>query len=386
MGAPSIFLLLSLLGFPDAGDPLRPAPAQDRYEKVPIQGNLDFFLKQLLSGAEEKESIDELVKQLAKNPHFLELDSKKRDEILRKLTDPKLGPLLLKMAQQPIPVDQLSPEKLQSLLETLTKNPDPLLPDIEPAALPQADDPIANWTKDFLQQLDDSRAGEFLRGSAAWRDALRSLEGWTPARDAKVGWLERFTKAWRLPDKVQPRLGNLSGKMPNVPSMPRLSLNAPSLPRWSLNLGGGPHLSAPSVGAFGGFGGGDTIFWALVPILLALLGWFFYQKLGYATQKRTAAATLGPWPVDPAQVSTRTQLIQAFEYLALLLLGMQARTWNHRVIAAKMGTGAEKTAPAAELAQLYELARYTPGEEALPPKTQTTARRHLVQLAGGHAA
>ena len=91
---------------------------------------------------------------------------------------------------------------------------------------------------------------------------------------------------------------------------------------------------------------------------------------------------LGPWPVDPAAIQTRTQLVQAFEYLSLLRLGSGARSWNHLQIAAGLGDNSDSREAADQLASLYEQARYVPGAESLSPAAAQTARRTLTVLAG----
>ncbi len=100
---------------------------------------------------------------------------------------------------------------------------------------------------------------------------------------------------------------------------------------------------------------------------------------------------LGPWPVQPSAVRTRGDVVKAFEYLALLLLGRKASTSHHLDIAGKLATaqvdltGRRKNA-AEELAHLYEHARYAPPEEQLSEDELETARRDLGFLAGGAAA
>jgi hypothetical protein len=105
---------------------------------------------------------------------------------------------------------------------------------------------------------------------------------------------------------------------------------------------------------------------------------------------------LGPWPVQPAAVQTREELIRAFEYLSVLQLGPAARSWHHWAIASglgrfsgkavsttRWGDGWERRRQAAEqLATLYERARYAPPEEPLPEAALATARQDLCLLAG----
>jgi hypothetical protein len=134
---------------------------------------------------------------------------------------------------------------------------------------------------------------------------------------------------------------------------------------------------------------------------LVVIGGLFWWLVSRHTGKQSATDAepwhLGPWPVAPGAVATREELIRAFEYLSLLCLGAPARSWNHEVIAARLGQeagGANRAAPlltwdpdarrqAAEaLAGLYEKARYAPGSQPLPEAALAAARRDLCFLAG----
>ncbi|HEY7327887.1 MAG TPA: hypothetical protein VH592_09620 [Gemmataceae bacterium] len=124
---------------------------------------------------------------------------------------------------------------------------------------------------------------------------------------------------------------------------------------------------------------------------------------------------LGSWPVPPGAVSTRQDVIRAFEYLALLCLGPAAAACHHRQLAQRLAEhsphpspppqgGREHCSPsplvgegwgggnagrrqAAEmLAWLYEQARYAPAAEALSPEQLSDARHALCLLAGVTAA
>ena len=85
-------------------------------------------------------------------------------------------------------------------------------------------------------------------------------------------------------------------------------------------------------------------------------------------------------------MSTRQDLIRAFEHLAYLLLGRLARSLNHRDVAARLGRLDGAGAAAADrLARLYEQARYAPPDEVLPLHELTAARGDLAALAGAAA-
>jgi hypothetical protein len=146
-----------------------------------------------------------------------------------------------------------------------------------------------------------------------------------------------------------------------------------------------------------GWGGGlalvQTLLWVGVIGIGILILWQFRKRLVPGSVLARVAQTwrLGPWPVNPARVATRTELIQAFEYLSLLLLGVAARSWNHVDIAMALGAQArgpwaEKQRAAERLAALYAEARYAPENEPLTGLQLAEARRNLCYLAGVAAA
>jgi hypothetical protein len=140
-----------------------------------------------------------------------------------------------------------------------------------------------------------------------------------------------------------------------------------------------------------------------VGVLAVLLAVVLSVRARQAAASRKPVWQPGPWPVNPAQIRTRGQLVQAFEYLSLLNFGLDAQSWNHRVIAEhlsekKSPTGREiVTVPGPpdattggsrrehmvhELAELYERARYAPPGESLTDAGLAAARTDLCLLAG----
>lgn len=180
----------------------------------------------------------------------------------------------------------------------------------------------------------------------------------------------------------------------------KMSMNGKRLPSLSgLKLGGG---GGPSMPSFGGGGGGGVsggaeglgvigtmILWIGLMAVLAIIVWrlMVWQK-GLAEERaRAGVAKLGGWPIAPSEVFTREQFIRAFEYLSVLWLGLPARHWNHREIEARLSAAqpaerAEQRRAAHQLADVYEHARYLPGEEPLPEAELEAARRDLSFLAG----
>ncbi len=160
--------------------------------------------------------------------------------------------------------------------------------------------------------------------------------------------------------------------------------------RWPGSSAGArlPSVGAPHVGGPGA--GNQSILPVVLAILLLLAGvccWKLLRRRTNGGAKPDSPWSLGPWPVSPTAVTTRAELIQAFEYLALLVLGPKARHWNHREIAARLGESsarqsAERQLAADHLAGLYEHARYAPFSDSLPAEDIDSARRHLCVLAG----
>ena len=101
------------------------------------------------------------------------------------------------------------------------------------------------------------------------------------------------------------------------------------------------------------------------------------------TAKEDTGWKLGPWPVNPARMTTPQELIWAFEYLSLLRFGRAAVTWNHRDVAAGLGRDVpEFQQAAAHVAALYERARYAPVSDSLNDEAVIAARHDLCFLAG----
>jgi hypothetical protein len=164
------------------------------------------------------------------------------------------------------------------------------------------------------------------------------------------------------------------------------------------------HVPKPSLSGFGGSattslptstaaGGG----WLPMLLVLALGGVsvFLVWRLSWrlpspADDPELEPWRLGSWPVSPGGVSTRHDLVGAFEYLALLCLGPAASTCHHRELAQRLAAqdsdNPARRQAAEMLACLYEQARYAPPGESLSPGELTDARHALCLLAGVTAA
>lgn len=250
-----------------------------------------------------------------------------------------------------------------------------------PPAIEPPSDRMRDWLKDTLEQLESSRWGEQLRNTPGWQKLLADMDApgafasmrkhlngpsnWLPTWRPKMDW--RFN----LRDLHLPRIGRL-----------RLPFRLPGLPTARLGI---PHIGMPSIGApalpTNGFDWLQVVGWAA---LVGMAVYLLRTSLRPGGRAGHRGLALGPWPVSPASVTTRRQLVQAFDYLALLVLGMKVESWNHRQIAAGL---AEKNGAAPEaavrLAGLYELARYTEGPETLPERDRDLARQDLLLLSHG---
>ncbi len=283
-----------------------------------------------------------------------------------------------------------------------TKTPDPSNPTPQPTSpTPAASSPseeeqkeqeelardlalLAKHFEGLAESMPDSPAMQkFVQGLAEFQANLgsgatqRSPSGDGPSlahiahsiRDLN-GWLKLDENSMK--NITPPRLGPLPTVSPG--QFPRL------LP------GFGP-MTAPSFGVGSLPGPRSVAIFVAVAAIIVLLGWRFRDYLPGADAKRGAAWDLGAWPVEPSKVSSRAELIRAFDYLSLRRFGQTALSWNHRTVAARLGAGdAELTRAAERLASAYERARYAPETSPLDEAALTEARSDLCYLAGAVGA
>jgi hypothetical protein len=211
----------------------------------------------------------------------------------------------------------------------------------------------------------------------------------------KERW-DRLAKGWEL-DRFFSKDADWLGRL--VPdSLP--DLRAPS--RSSL-----PSLTQTPADGDGFFSSGSSSWLPLVlsvGVLAVLLAIVWSVRAQQTAASRKPAWQPGPWPVNPTEIRTRGELVKAFDYLSLLNFGLDAQSWNHRVIAEQLGekpsagrqivTGPGALVPnapakglrreqvAQELADLYEKARYAPPGESLTDAGLAAARTDLCLLAG----
>jgi hypothetical protein len=199
----------------------------------------------------------------------------------------------------------------------------------------------------------DFTGGGFTEEAAGLSNSLPDLSEFRPERG---GFWDELGSVFREMD------GPSLGSGPSVPSLP-------AVPSGDGDAWGGGLVALLSLGI-------------MLVLLWKMGGWSRWKT----TRGEAETWRLGSWPVSPAGVSTRRDLVRAFEYLALLRLGADASTHHHRELAkrlAEQGEGEPTRRQAAELlASFYEQARYAPADESLSQDELTDARHALCFLAG----
>jgi hypothetical protein len=261
--------------------------------------------------------------------------------------------------------------------------------------------PLARGLRGLAQRLGGLNSS--LNGSAALQGAVRELGRHIGEPD------QRWEQLGRGANALSERWGTLRDALHLdrlVPSSDSPWL-ARLMPRSLPSRLGEQALARPRLADTGPGNGGARSWSALLALLgLAAVAYAVWKVLDqwHFGHERSAAEEwdAGPWPVDPARVATRGELVQAFEHLSLLVLGRAARAWNHREIAEQLGheesrprpgqspqpplvvfpNGGERRLVAKELATLYEQARYSPPGDYLPDQAFAAARSALCRFAG----
>lgn len=404
------WMLACLLGIAFSPSVLAQDDEPRSYVPIPLDPNFEAKFKDRLKFEKQLGPFKDLVRQIIADPNKFPIDPKQLKEL--KFDDPQFKKALHDWAAN-------DPQLKQALQDWISKNPVGNQPDdvkqmhdnlktlldqskppmADPKKLPEfpkelpkmsqpprPDNAIPRAVENTMKNAENGKLGEWLRDSPAWRRAFSDLktaldnpnnqrwgmrdienklkwfegQNWTPVENAldrlrempRPNW-ERFR--W---DRPVPGLGGT---------------RAPNLP------GGLPDFSAPSLPTIG-----VGVSWLLFLAVLALLVWLLLRwakkQQGEATE--SDAVTLGPWPVRADAITTRADLVLAFDHLARLTLGAAAECWNHRVIAAQWSAKTPACTPVADgLAQLYELARYTPGDATLSETERTQARSAIAQIA-----
>lgn len=367
-----------------------------RYVPIPFDGDLEAMLRNRLADAADWEDflkkIPPSLKRLAPQLERMKDDERFRD-LLRMLKDQKLDKIAWpknlqdfeKVIQKQIkkqvapPVMPKPPPDGSPKAVAPMQLPTPPKPNPRPPRNDELETRFDRWVKDRLSDMESSNIGDMLRDSPAWQKTIedlgRALGNIRPDGD---GWnLRGVLEKWPLADNL--KLPDLDKwlKPPNwkLPDLPRWQVAMPGL-RIDNPLGG---LQVPALPGTGSLSGGWQItLWLLAAAAAGFIVWQAWKSLERRNQRASDGSTPGPWPILPADVATRADLVACFDHLSLRLLGKSAEAWNHRTVAERLG--AEETARrriATDLATLYEWARYSPGDAPMPPENLAAARSAL---------
>lgn len=146
-------------------------------------------------------------------------------------------------------------------------------------------------------------------------------------------------------------------------------------------------FGSPNFSAGGDIGGAATpvviVLVLIAAAVAAFVLWRYWPQIqAKLTNQPKPLPGLGPWTIDPRNVTDRETLVRAFEYISVLICGDGARVWNHQTIADAFRQNVHGAAPFADpLARLYALARYSPVNEPIAPADIAEARGYLCRLA-----
>jgi hypothetical protein len=227
----------------------------------------------------------------------------------------------------------------------------------------------------IVEKLDDSDKGSLGGYLKEYIKKKETDSAATSQADSGFGSLSKY-----FPSEMVNDIGSWFSQL-KVPSLPNVGPAMPPQADVSVGTGGASAMESVTHVAIG----------ALVVVLAGVLIWKLMGLKNALAGKEGNPWHVGAWPVQPSAVQTRADLVKAFEYLAVLLLGPGARARHHLELAEELGqqtraADARRSEAARTLAYLYELARYTPENETLPPDELATARRELSFLAGAAPA
>jgi hypothetical protein len=368
---------------PPWGGEDRPTPP--RYVPIPFDGNPEAVLEELLGQAREADILRKLIADIERDAKRLDYESmrqkfdalgQKNPELRKILKDAGVDNMLAKGKNQKPPTKEETKKLQDAVTKVLDKvqaapTPKPTSSvEVEPPVPPRPslDERAREWLRDVLEDARySSWFRELLQDSPGLEESLNDLIRSLDAGAGDESWLRDLT----LPLDVWDKVSSLS-----LPDLPEMHLPVPELSSW----GGGGSLPVPGVPAGGA--PSSAVVLSLTALLAVLVLAWWWVRARSQTHLPRQGWKLGPWPVLPQNVTTREQFMQAFEYLALLLVGIEARVSNHRAIAERMNAKAPRRREVVdELAALYEQARYAPAND-LSPAALNAARHHLCLLAG----
>jgi hypothetical protein len=399
----------------------QPGNSSHRFIDPPADSPLDEEgLSARVRDFSEQRDVDALVQALKDHPRLLNLKPKELEQLRQQVSkDPRFqDPKFREQVKKAVANGHLSDEQKETLKKAATTPPadsgadsDPNKPGGPNKLTPNPDQPI-EADKDSLERQRSANQRGSRTGDADWlnQQAAKRLNSFARMIDRTGGrnsdrlrnTLRQLTSRnlsdrnflnWQDPTGLNlgnnlGRLGKyLSGARSGSGTAERLS-RLPSTPNLGTPSGVGGSWSAPSFGNSASAGAGGILLWLLIVALILVILWQVSARMQAAGRRARAGWQLGPWPVDPRRVASRGELVQAFEHLAYLFLGPQARHCHHVDLAERLGaahaTPAGRAA-AAGLGHLYEQARYAPPEEPMPEADLVAARRDLSLLAEGSA-
>lgn len=352
--------------------------AEQKRTKDDERSNLLDKLKKFKNNPDQAPNFEELTKLLRNNPELRKTLEKWLEENGRRLP----GDLANQMrwflrATGPIEVPPIDPADLPTVL--------PPAPPLDPEEL-RSRERFGRWLEQ--QTKNWSRVNGPLRDSPAFDLARRDLEEYVKNfrnlprlnNTGLDGQLDRLgVKSW--PDRL---MSDLNVTMPKLDwaKMPKVKMPRLNVPSWK----GPPSIQVPNVGGPPAIGAGDgrSMLWLAALGVFVVVAWRLARL--YRPKLLVTLAERVYRPLPPERVTTREEMIRAFEHLALARLGEPARTWNHLEVAGELGgDDSERRRLAQELASCYEQARYTPASDPLPDERLAEARRALTVLSGGAA-
>lgn len=216
----------------------------------------------------------------------------------------------------------------------------------------------ADNLSDLVRQLMRAQAGDGSSGT--------SMGSRWPTISSWVSRASQSLPTMRT-EAVMNAMRNL--RLPNMPGRSWLPSSTPTMQSFSRRTGEESLSMA---------------IWFMALVALGVVAWkLAHHRSALVAGQAAALLQLGPWPIEPRNIRTREELTRAFEYLALLKLGLDARPCHHRELGDRLATLPGMDAVAANsLALAYEKARYAPHSESFTDDEINAARRDLCLLAG----
>jgi hypothetical protein len=372
------------------------------YRPLPIDNGSAARLKLWLLQSGQFEGWEKVIEEMKKNPEKyknIANDPDARKNLEKLLGDGKLDVEKLKAIkkgmEEQVKSKQEDPriDQKDPVGKWDPNGPPPKKPGLTPPVTsppPEATNRFDKMINKVIKNGLDGKYGSTVKNQPAWQKAadLMKNSGGKGSGSEKSGSSDAFEKA--LDKTGAPHDGSKPAFLENLNPFKSskdgddagaASPVASGAPGNLGKLAGPPSFNLPSGNSVGG---GLAMLQILLFLAVALVVFGLIWRLLAQTRARSVQDALrrAVWPVLPGQVSTRQQLIQAFEHLALVVLGPSARSTNHRAIADGLGATPARTQAADELATLYERARYDPVEGELPATDIAAARRDLCLLAG----